>query len=65
MEAACGAGAYGATISGSGSALVSLGPKDQIEAVAEAMAEALDPGGAPAEGRVVEPVLGFPRVTTL
>lgn len=65
LEAACGAGAYGATISGSGSALVSLGPKDQMEVVAEAMAAALDPGGAPAEGRVAEPVLGFPRVTRL
>ncbi|HIF41150.1 MAG TPA: homoserine kinase [Planctomycetes bacterium] len=65
MEAACRAGAYGATISGSGSALVSLGPKDRMEAVAEAMAAALDPGGAPAEGKVVEIVRGFPRVTIL
>ena len=65
LEAAREAGAYGATISGSGSALVSLGPKDRMEAVAEAMAAALDPGGDPAEGKVVEPVRGFPRVTPL
>jgi len=65
LEAACAAGAYGATISGSGSALVSLGPKDRMEAVAQAMAAKLDPGGAPAECRVVEPVRGFPRVTPL
>ncbi|MDP6387349.1 MAG: homoserine kinase [Planctomycetota bacterium] len=65
LEAAREAGAYGATISGSGSALVSLGPKNQMEAVAEAMVAALDPGGAPAEGKVVEIVRGFPRVTVL
>lgn len=65
LQAAQVAGAYGATISGSGSALVALGPKGQMEPVAEAMAAALDPGGEPAEGRVVEPVQGFPRVTSL
>jgi homoserine kinase len=65
LKVASEAGAYGATISGSGSALVALGPKDRMEAVAQAMAAALDPGGAPAEWRVVEPVRDFPRVTPL
>jgi homoserine kinase len=54
------AGAWLATISGSGSALIAIGPHERIESIRAAMTAAL---GARAEGRVVEPVFGAPRVT--
>jgi homoserine kinase len=41
-------GAYGVTISGSGSALVAITPNEQAEAVAQAMADALSAAGNPA-----------------
>jgi len=62
LEAALEAGAYGATISGSGSALVALGPKGGMQAVSEALAKALDVGPGATCSRVAEPVWGYPRV---
>ena len=50
-----------ATISGSGSALVALGPRDRAQAVAEAMASALRAEGQEATGRVLLPVTRAPR----
>lgn len=55
-------GAWLATISGSGSALIAIGPRDRAEAIASSMAEALRANGGKAESRVVEPVLTAPRV---
>jgi homoserine kinase len=40
VRAACGAGAFGATLSGSGSSLVAIAPRDTAPIVAGAMAEA-------------------------
>jgi homoserine kinase len=54
-------GAWLATISGSGSALIAIGPKSRVQHIAAAMADALRVGGS-AESRVVEPVFGTPRV---
>lgn len=62
LGAAREAGAWLATVSGSGSALVALGPKDAVQPIARAMAAALDGAHGPALGRVVEPVLDPPRV---
>lgn len=47
-EAGRSAGAYGVTISGSGSALVALAPRDGTPRVADAMAAALSDAGNPA-----------------
>jgi homoserine kinase len=58
IEAARAAGAWGATVSGSGSALVALGAAGSMSPIAEAMSSALDG----AEGCVVEPVLTPARV---
>lgn len=58
LEAARAAGAALATISGSGSALIAIGPRASIADVASALARPL----AGAERRVVEPVFGAPRV---
>ena len=55
LLAAKAAGAWLATISGSGSGLVAIGPRERVEGIAASMAGALrefDPG---AEGRVAEP----------
>ena len=63
------AGAHLATLSGSGTALFAIAPGERIEAVAEALREGLDaarePGRAPAQARVVEPVLEAPVVREL
>lgn len=56
------AGAWLVTVSGSGSALVAIGPHDRVAAIATSMAEALRAGGRSAESRVVQPVFGAPRV---
>jgi homoserine kinase len=61
LEAARSAGAWAATISGSGSALVAIGPHARIEGVAEAMAGALRAATGSASARVVEAVHGAPR----
>jgi homoserine kinase len=56
LEAARASGAWLATISGSGSALIAIGARDRVGPIAAAMASAIravDPG---AEGRVAEPV---------
>jgi len=57
LEAARGAGAWAATISGSGSALIAIGPRADMQAVAQALAGPLRGG----RGRVVEAVHGAPR----
>lgn len=56
LTAAREAGAWLATISGSGSSLVALGPKGAMQPVAKAMTRVLDAAAGPAQGRVVEPV---------
>jgi homoserine kinase len=56
------AGAWLATISGSGSALIAIGPRDLVQAIGASMAEALRVDGRSAESRVVEPVFGAARV---
>jgi homoserine kinase len=56
------AGAWLATISGSGSALIAIGPHEHVEAIADSMADALRVDGRNAEGRVVQPVFGAARV---
>jgi homoserine kinase len=62
LEAAREAGAFAATISGAGSGLVALGPRERLEPVARAMEQALGGPHGPGASRVVEPVLGEPRV---
>jgi len=57
LEAARAAGAWAATISGSGSALIALGPRARMQPVAQAMSRVLRGGSA----RVVEAVHGAPR----
>jgi homoserine kinase len=57
LEAARKAGAWAATISGSGSALIALGPRARMQEVAQAMSRVLRGGSA----RVVEAVHGAPR----
>ncbi len=52
IEAACAAGAYTGCLSGAGSGVVALGPRDRMESVAAAMAACLK-GGV---GRAVEVV---------
>lgn len=54
LDAAREAGAWTATISGSGSALVALGARGTLEPVARAMAEHLGRRDGPAQGLVVE-----------
>jgi homoserine kinase len=48
-------GAWLATLSGSGSGLVAIGPHDEIRAIADAMLEALRTRDAASESRVVSP----------
>ena len=62
LAAARAAGAWLPAISGAGSGLVALGPKDAIEAIGEAMALAFDEHGEGGTARVVEPVFGTPTV---
>lgn len=61
LEAARAHGAWLATISGSGSALVAIGAHERVAEIAAAMKEELAIDGK-AEGRVVTPVMGRPRV---
>lgn len=65
LDAARDAGAWLATVSGSGSGLVALGPHAAIPDVASAMERVLEAEDGPAAGRVVEPVYGAPRVGIL
>jgi homoserine kinase len=65
LDAAREAGAFAATISGAGSGLVALGPRERIEPVARAMEHALGGAHGPGASRVVEPVHGEPRVEPL
>lgn len=65
LAAARSAGAWAATVSGSGTALVALGPQSSMPAVAEAMAGAFRTATGAGTGRVVRPVLGRPRVELL
>ncbi len=60
LEAARGAGAWLATVSGAGSALVALGPKEAMEGVAGAMGAALERVDGPATALAVDPVLDPP-----
>lgn len=62
LAAALAAGAYGATVSGSGSTLIALGPKEQTTAIAAAMASELELPDGPAQARSLQPVFGPPRV---
>jgi len=62
LDAARAAGAFVATISGSGSGLVALAPHRRCKKIAEAMRRELDGRPGPAHARVVEPVLDPPYV---
>jgi homoserine kinase len=55
-------GAWLATISGSGSGLIALGPRSHVARIAEAMRQALDAADGPACARVVELVRAPPEV---
>lgn len=61
LAAARDAGAWMASISGSGSALIALGPKDHMEVINEAMAATLAKFAPGVEACVLEPVLGTPE----
>jgi len=61
LAAARSAGAWAATISGSGSALVAIGPKARVREIAEGMAACLRSATGSATARVVEAVQGPPR----
>jgi homoserine kinase len=62
LAAAREAGAWLATVSGSGSALFAIGPHSRVPAIVEALQRELGRASG-AEGRVVTPVLGSPVVT--
>lgn len=62
LGAAREAGAWLATVSGSGSALFAIGPKARMQSVVEALKRELG-RTAGADGRVVTPVIGSPVVT--
>jgi homoserine kinase len=61
LAAAREAGAWAATISGSGSALIALAPRAQAQAAADALAAELARATGGASARVVEAVHGAPR----
>jgi homoserine kinase len=61
LESARDAGAWAATISGSGSALIAIGPRVLMAGVAEVMAVCLRAATGSATARVVEAVEGPPR----
>ncbi|MBK7874639.1 MAG: hypothetical protein IPJ77_02635 [Planctomycetes bacterium] len=63
LDAARACGAWLATISGSGSALIAIGPHDRRDAIARAMQSELARADGEAHARIVEPVLGSPRIT--
>ncbi|MDF1837443.1 MAG: homoserine kinase [Planctomycetota bacterium] len=56
LDSAHAAGAHLATISGSGSSLIAIGPHDQAQAMADALGHALQAADAPAHWRVALPV---------
>jgi homoserine kinase len=62
IAAARAAGAWLATISGSGSALIALGPKSRTEPIAHAMSTELERASGQAWHRVVHPIFGTPTV---
>jgi homoserine kinase len=62
LDAARRAGAWMATISGSGSGLFAIGPRASIDAVARAMGAELERAAPPAVARVVEVASAAPRV---
>jgi len=61
LAAAVEAGAWGATISGSGSALIALAPRALAAAAAEAMRAVLERHAPPAEGRALAVARGAPQ----
>lgn len=64
IGAALTAGAHGATLSGSGSALVALCANERVTAVTDAMATALQVhGGETVAGHVLSPVTGGPVIS--
>lgn len=65
IEAAQARGAWLATISGSGSALIAIGAHTQVESIGAAMAQALRTASGQAWHRVVSPVFGMPVVREL
>jgi homoserine kinase len=65
LEAAHDQGAWLATISGSGSALVAIGPHANLDSIGAAMARELRHPSADAWHRVVHPVFGTPVVREL
>ncbi len=62
LERARGAGAWMATISGSGSALVALGPREHCAAVAAALSAGLSAAGEQPTARTLDAVFGTPVV---
>lgn len=62
LESARAEGAYAATISGSGSALVAIGAKGSMSQIAQALAHHLERAHGAATARVVDVVYGPPRV---
>lgn len=63
LAAARAAGAWAATISGSGSALIAIGPRPRRTEIAAGMASALHTAaGGPVHARAIEPAHGAPRV---
>jgi homoserine kinase len=54
VAAACAAGAFGATLSGSGSTILALGPRASMAAVADAMRVAWAEAGVVAEGSIAQ-----------
>ena len=65
LAAAGDAGAFGATISGSGSALVAVSEREHAPEVSRAMGDALRRATGRAEAVALEPVLEAPRVARL
>ncbi len=65
LAAAREAGAFAATVSGSGSALIALGPRESAEAVANAMAAKLESSAGPSVARHLEAAEGPPSLTPL
>lgn len=64
LAAARAAGAWLATISGAGSGLVAIGPRDAGPAIAAALRAGLERAASGATARIVEPVLTAPRVVS-
>jgi homoserine kinase len=62
LQAAREAGAWLATVSGSGSGLFAIGPRAAVAGIAEAFVTGFREGGAVAQARAVEPVAAAPAV---